>query len=38
MRTKLEKFNPHFVIRNLKFVTELTTADEMNDLDLVRII
>ena len=37
MRTKLEKFDPHFVIRNLKFVIELTAADKMNDLDLVRI-
>ena len=35
MRTKIRNFNPQFVIRNLKFVIVLTSADEMDDFDFV---
>ncbi len=35
MRT--EKFNPQFVIRNLKFVIVLSAADKMHDFDFIRV-
>ena len=37
MRTENSIRNLWFVIRNLKFVTELTAADEMDDLDFIGI-
>ncbi len=35
MQTKIRNFNPQFVIRNLKFVIDLASANEMHNLDSV---